>query len=99
METQLRPVVEVAKNYSEPSSTHVQGELARDRDTAYTLLRDAVDSMSWETTMEELKGSVHDTHHMVRVKHVNAKLLRRKQDILTLLDHVYGKTKEPLKDN
>lgn len=76
METQLRPVVEVAKNYSEPSSTHVQGELARDRDTAYTLLKYEIASMKGVYSAKDAIDKA-----------------------LDICDHVYGKTKEPLKDN
>lgn len=48
-------------------------------------MREEIEKLKWQITMEDLKGRMMGGHHYVRVRHVNAKLLTLKFQILALL--------------
>ena len=44
-------------------------------------LESEIEKLGTPIEMEDLKGQIKDKHHYVRVKHVNALLMKRTQDI------------------
>lgn len=87
MEAKLRPVEEVANaaisavgwTDTETATKHAVSILTTDRDTAYTLFRE--ETLKYRNIVSPLSEEEFDRGYVIAL-----------DDILTLLDHIYGKT-------
>jgi regulator of sigma D len=95
METQLRPVEEVIETLSFSITltgyefTSIKTILTTDRDTAYTMLREGMVKKSCdELVIPDYIKQGGFSHEVVFKEGYNAAI----NTLLTLLDHIYGKT-------